>query len=201
MNQVRFTPNCKNYKQQIIYILTYTFWVAAVKMSAFPNYRSVPSVPVDKETAHKLVEAYLEATKTSLYLLPNARLESSGPTFGSSNSSVTIYNLKRVEAGLRGEWLAPSLEFNETKRADAEGVSGSSSRGADNMDTDGWQDLDEYQREQEVIEGELGPNDTEVELEAKPSKIDKEARKKEKKLRMKEEKRRKHKSKNAQSED
>ena len=171
-------------------------------MSAFPNYRSVPSVPVDTETAQKFLEAYLEATISSSYLLPNARLESSGPTTGSSNSSITIYNLKRVEAGLRGEWLAPSLELEETNTANAQGLSGSSSRGPDDMDAEGWQDLDEYQRDQEAIEGELGPNDTEVELEAKPSKIDKEARKREKKLRMKEEKRRKEKSKgNAQSEE
>jgi hypothetical protein len=62
------------------------------------------------------------------------------------------------------------------------------------MDTEGWQDLDEYQREQEVVEGEPGPDDTEVELEVKPAVIDKEARKKNKKHRLKEEKRRKAKS-------
>ena len=159
-------------------------------MSAFPNYRSVPSVRVDTETAHNILETYLEATKSSPYLLPNARLEPSGPTAGSSNSSITIYNLRRVEAGLRGKWLAPSLELEETNAADAQDLNGSSIRGADNMDTEGWQDMDEYQREQEAIEGGLGPHDTEVELEAKPSKIDKEVRKREKKLRMKKEKKR-----------
>lgn len=170
-------------------------------MSAFPNYRSVPSVPVGTETAHKFLEQYLEATKSSPYLLPNARLEPSGPTAGSSNSSVTIYNLKRVEAGLRGEWLAPSLELEESNAVNAQ-LDGTIASAADNMDTEGWQDLDEYQREQEVVEGEIGPNDTEVELEAKPSVIDKDARKKEKKLRLKEEKRRKAKSKeHAQSEE
>jgi hypothetical protein len=77
-------------------------------------------------------------------------------------------------------------------------VTRSNGKEADNMETDGWQDLDEYQREQEVVEGGLGPNDTELENElevVKPTKIDKEARKKEKKLRAKEEKRKKAESK------
>jgi hypothetical protein len=165
------------------------------KMSAFPTYRSIPSIPVDTETAHKYLRSYLEATKSSPYLLPNARLEPSGPTAGSSNSSVTIYNLQRVEAGLRGEWLAPTLELEENI---VPVVTRSNGKEADNMETDGWQDLDEYQREQEVVEGGLGPNDTELENElevVKPTKIDKEARKKEKKLRAKEEKRKKAESK------
>ena len=164
-------------------------------MSAFPTYRSIPSIPVDTETAHKYLRSYLEATKSSPYLLPNARLEPSGPTAGSSNSSVTIYNLQRVEAGLRGEWLAPTLELEENI---VPVVTRSNGKEADNMETDGWQDLDEYQREQEVVEGGLGPNDTELENElevVKPTKIDKEARKKEKKLRAKEEKRKKAESK------
>lgn len=165
-------------------------------MFAFPNYRSIPSVPVDTETAQKFLEAYLKATKSSPHLLPNAQLEAAGPTTGSSNSSVTMYNLERVEAGLRGEWLAPSLELGENNTADAQGLSnGTVTKGADTMDTEGWQDPDEYQREQDVLEGELGPNDTEVEVESKPSVIDKEARKLEKKLRLKEEKKRKAKTK------
>lgn len=172
-------------------------------MSAFPNYRSIPSIPVDAETAHKYLEAYLEATKTSPYLLPNARLEPSGPTAGSSNSSVTIHNLKRVEAGLRGEWLAPTLELEENNVPVAEGLNGLGAKEADNMDTEGWQDLEEYQREQDVLEGELGTNDTELEteFEAKPAK-DKEARKQEKKLRAKAERRQKAQSQqNARSEE
>jgi hypothetical protein len=176
----------------------------SVKMSAFPNYRSIPSIPVDVETAHKYLEAYLEATKTSPYLLPNARLEPSGPTAGSSNSGVTIYNLKRVEAGLRGEWLAPSLELEENNVPVAEGLNGLGAKEADNMDTEGWQDLEEYQREQDVIEGELGTNDTELETEVdvKPTKLDRDARRQEKKLRAKAERRKKAESQqNARSEE
>jgi hypothetical protein len=163
-------------------------------MSAFPHYRSITSVPVSIETAHKLLEQYLEATKSSPYLLPNARLTASGPTTGYSNAPVKMYSLGRVEAGLRGEWLSPSVEAGGNNAAGSKTKSSTSNR-ADNTEMDGWQNLDEYQREQEVVEGEIGTHDTEVELEAKPSVIDKEARKKEKKLRMKEEKRRKAQSK------
>jgi hypothetical protein len=181
-------------KQQVILFL-YICFIGSLKMQqALPNYRSIRSVPVDKKLAHWFLKEYVEATETTPYLLPNAFLEAAGPSMGSSISTVTMYNLKRVEAGLRGQWLAPSAQLDQNNPADAQKLNGSRSNGTDNMDTEGWQDLDEYQREQEVVEGEPGPDDTEVELEVKPAVIDKEARKKNKKHRLKEEKRRKAKS-------
>lgn len=127
-------------------------------MSAFPPHRTIPSIPIPQEIALKFLSSYLEATKTSPHLLPNARLEASGPTAGSSASSVTIHNLQRVEAGLRGEWLAPTFDLEEGNVTVAEGMDDGTNKGQDNIEEEGegWMDLDEYQREQSIEGGDLG---------------------------------------------
>jgi hypothetical protein len=179
-------------------------------MSAFPSHRSVPSIPVSQDIALKYLQTYLEATKSSPYLLPNARLEPSGPTADSSDSSVTIYNLKRVEAGLRGEWLAPTLDLEDNTTQAANGLAAAPGNNADDqMETDGWQDLDEYQREQQVMQGGEGPietadardEDSELDSEVEGAKPDKKPKKEEKKLRSKEEKRKRRDKKQKESEE
>jgi len=92
------------------------------------------------------------------HLLPNARLEAYGPTAGSSNSSVTIHNLQRVEAGLRGEWLAPTLDLEEGNVTVTEGMDDGTNKGqkVSEGEGEGWMDLDEYQREQSIEGGEIG---------------------------------------------
>ncbi|KAK2629997.1 hypothetical protein QTJ16_000817 [Diplocarpon rosae] len=125
-------------------------------MTAFPPQRSVTSIPVAQEIALKYLSAYLEATKSSPHLLPNARLEPSGPTAGSSNSSITIHNLQRVEAGLRGEQLAPTVVLEETNMPSGNGIYEGKNVGQGNLVGEGWMDLDEYQREQSLEGRELG---------------------------------------------
>jgi hypothetical protein len=74
-----------------------------------------------------------------------------------------MHNLQRVEAGLRGEWLAPSLDLGENNVKVAKGMDDGTNTGdgeGDHMQVDGWQDLDEYQREQSIEEGEVGPRQT-----------------------------------------
>ena len=129
------------------------------KMSAFPPHKSIPSIPVSQEIALKYLSSYLSSTTTKPHLLPNARLEASGPTAGSS-SSVTLHNLQRVEAGLKGEWLAPTLELNE-----GEGVEVAEQGMDDGTNKTGegegeWQDLEDYQREQSIEVGDVGNRDT-----------------------------------------
>jgi hypothetical protein len=129
-------------------------------MSAFPPHRTAASLPVSQEIALKYLSSYLAATSTTPHLLPNARLEASGPTAGSS-SSVTLHNLQRVEAGLKGEWLAPTLELNEGQSVQvAEGMDDGTNKTGEGEG--GWQDLEDYQREQSIEEGEVGPRQTAV---------------------------------------
>ncbi|KUJ15544.1 uncharacterized protein LY89DRAFT_686272 [Mollisia scopiformis] len=129
-------------------------------MSAFPPHRLGASVPINQEIALKFLSKYLEAAKTSPHLLPNAKLDPSGPTAGSSSSSVTIHNLQRVEAGLRGEWLAPTLDLEESVPV-AEGMDDGVNQGQGAQEEEeGWMDLDDYQREQSIDGGDIedGPH-------------------------------------------
>jgi hypothetical protein len=133
-------------------------------MSAFPPHKTLTSLPVSQENALKFLTSYLDATKTTPHLLPNARLEPNGVT-AVSNSSILIHNLERVQAGLRGEWLAPVLDLEDDGAESAVEVKvagGLEGPKGDNMDVDGWQDLDEYQREQSIEDGEVGPRQTGV---------------------------------------
>ncbi|KAG0645201.1 hypothetical protein D0Z07_9003 [Hyphodiscus hymeniophilus] len=128
-------------------------------MSAFPPHKTLTSLPVSQEIALKFLTSYLDATKTNPHLLPNARLEPNGVTAVSS-SSVLIHNLERVQAGLRGEWLAPVLDLEEDVTGEVQVAGGLEAPKGDDMNVDGWQDLGEYQREQSIEEGELGPRQT-----------------------------------------
>lgn len=162
-------------------------------MSAFPPVRSLQSIPISTDEALQRLQSYLEATKSNPFLLPNATLQVDGPKAQSeSTSSLVIHNLKRVEAGLRGEWLAPSLEL------ETDGVGGfrsfpiTDNWGAEEDATEeGWQDLDEYQREQSTGAYEVSPTETGTKEQGKEAvpvhakTLDKEARKREKKKRMK----------------
>ena len=58
---------------------------------------------------------YLLRSTIDVSLLPNAQLTESGPAVGSSSAQggVVIHNLKRVEAGLKGEYLAAVVEEEE----------------------------------------------------------------------------------------
>ncbi|KAH8670242.1 hypothetical protein BGZ60DRAFT_31349 [Tricladium varicosporioides] len=186
-------------------------------MSAFPPTRSIPSIPLPQDTALKYLSSYLQSLPNNPHFLPNARLTSTGPTEGTS-SSITIHNLQRVEAGLRGEFLKPELEFEEEAVGVAEGMDDGTNKEADG---EGWQDLGEYQREQSIEggvmqegdsewegrrsmngeEGDMDDNEDAEALKAKvkkthkkalaPTPVDKEARKREKKAREKELKRQK----------
>jgi hypothetical protein len=189
-------------------------------MSAFPPIRTHPSIPISTEAALKRLQSYLSAIQHTPYLLPNATLQPDGPRAQSeSASNLVIHNLKRVEAGLRGEWLAPSLDLetaaDETGGLNAEisiggggggyGRSGGHATGQD--EAEGWQDLDEYQREQSIEIGEVGPRETgigqegeeavqmEIEVLGKGARkaLDKEEKRRRKKEKMMQEKKERHK--------
>lgn len=134
-------------------------------MSAFPPIHSPKSVPVSPSIALQRLQAYLEATNSNPSLLPNATLQPDGPKAQSeSSSNLVIHNLKRVEAGLRGEWLAPSLDLEGEGMAGVVGavpiVGGEAMDTTEEGNGEGWQDLEEYQREQSIEGGEIEPRQT-----------------------------------------
>jgi hypothetical protein len=125
--------------------------------SAFPPHQIGASLPVSTATALKHLQNYLEATKSSPWLLPNAKLEPTGPT--AAANSITLHNLQRVEAGLRGEWLAPVLDLTEkvdgvNRVAIANGMDGVNQGGDEE---EGWQDPEEYARQQSIEVREVAP--------------------------------------------
>jgi hypothetical protein len=174
---------------------------------AFPPLRTRPAEPVSAAAALEMLQAFLDAAATSAHLAPNAMLQPGGPASqGRPGASLVMHNLKRVEAGLRGEWLAPRLDLDGTET----GVCATAAE--DGLDTDaerekeGWVDLETYRRQQSVAEGDGTQRDAErgpagdhkvsmsIEEIAVPGgelsgTVDRETRKREKKARRDKEKR------------
>ncbi|KAI9735779.1 MAG: hypothetical protein M1818_006388 [Claussenomyces sp. TS43310] len=182
-------------------------------MPAFPPHRSRASRPISSAAALAILQPYLADSAAHAHLQPNATLHATGPAVQEAASNLIMDNLRRVEAGLRGEWLAPRLELEGAGAAEAGGREEEVDPFADAVGADaeaarkaaqreGWQDLAEYQREQSYVEGEIGPRDTAlVQEEGHPGLLDvnvptetdnKEARKKRKQERQKREKMGRH---------
>ena len=185
---------------------------------SYPPHHLYSSYPIPASQALDLLSTYLIATNTDASLHPNALLTESGPISANSgsNTGLVLHNLKRVEAGLRGEHLGADLSFSkfggeglpELQVGKDEGGTSTDKAGlakgavVDGQDQDvdmenaeeGWQDKSEFEREQEVTQGETGkrmPNVVEGEVpNVRESKStgDKEDRKKRKKQRRNQEK-------------
>lgn len=166
--------------------------------TSFPPHKSLSSKPISPDFALQQITAYLEAAATTPHLLPNATLQPTGPVAQSgATSNLTIQHLQRVQAGLRGELLAPVLDVTEDFTEEV--VAGA---GKKTTFDDDWQDLAEYQHEQTDVLGD-GHNTTvhatmeidEEAVEVEEGTKDKETRKREKKER--EEKRKQEKAEKA----
>ena len=143
--------------------------------SAYPPHCLHSSRPVSQETALNLLSSYLEATTSDASLHPNALLTELGPISATSglNTGLVLHNLRRVEAGLRGEHLGADIalaQFTEHGETDADtamkvNVNGpGTTRTLDQenqgpepgMGQQGWQDKSEFEREQEDNVGDIG---------------------------------------------
>ena len=145
--------------------------------TAYPPHRFHSSTQVSPSRALFLLSTYLEATATDPSLHPNALLTENGPITPSSGSStgLVLHTLKRVEAGLRGEHLAADLTFEKlgedgvpdltTGNAENPGatVGGSQMEHHNGVVEGEWQDKEEFEREQELVEGDIGDRDNAVE--------------------------------------
>ncbi|KAL8749640.1 MAG: hypothetical protein Q9199_007561 [Rusavskia elegans] len=146
--------------------------------NAYPPILLQGSRRISPSHAQQLLSEFLEATTTDPSLHPNALLTENGPVVASSGSTgLVLHNLKRVEAGLRGEHLAADLTF---KNFGGEGLPALMSDQVPNTGTEteegkgeadqgiaqGWQDKAEYEREQAVEQGEVGPRSNALERSA-----------------------------------
>ncbi len=143
-------------------------------MSAFQPYPPTThhtTIPLPPARALALLTAYLTAATTNSSLHPNALLTETGPIAQSSgsNTGLVLHNLKRVEAGLRGEHLAADLTFKEfggeglpDLMIDRRGE-GVETGGKEGGEEETWQDKGDFEREQDIVQGELGPRGNGVE--------------------------------------
>ncbi|MCJ1441707.1 MAG: hypothetical protein MMC23_002199 [Stictis urceolatum] len=181
--------------------------MAQSQFQAFPPQRIHSSRTIAQSEALDFVTDYLEAAVDDASLHPNALLTESGPISSTqgANLGLVLHNLKRFQAGLRGEHLEAELDLTNLQEdalpdsVNEEGPSGQASTTADvNGD---WQDKEEFEREQEEEQGEIGqqisatqetlPGATKSSQSIELNALDKEARKKRKKEKRLQEKRQK----------
>lgn len=142
----------------------------AALLSSRPPIVHHSSNRISPEKASTLLSTYIASAEKDASLQPDAILTERGPAFPAKDSTtgLVMHNLKRVEAGLRGEHLGedlsyadhggqglPGMQFGRSDKVEVHGA-------GDTMGQDGWQDMDEYEREQEVTEGEVGQRHTGV---------------------------------------
>lgn len=167
---------------------------SSTAFSAYPPLRKHASTHIRPSRALSLLSAYLAASTQDASLHPNAILAESGPKAGALSSStgghsagvvgrggLVLHNLRRVEAGLRGEYLGAEGGFTlqgvkEGEEDEESGVRDVGARegnaaavaagglGGGLEGEDEWQDREEFEREQVVVGGgALGEKTIEVE--------------------------------------
>jgi hypothetical protein len=108
-----------------------------------------------------MLETYLANSERHPHLHPDALITPTGVTFSSHGGpmgSVVMHNLRRVAAGMRGEFLEPEKTPEpEEDEASAKKFSGKKRKDFSTVTDDDWQDKAEYEAEQGAIEvGEIG---------------------------------------------
>ncbi|KAM0795487.1 hypothetical protein BDR22DRAFT_976943 [Usnea florida] len=152
--------------------------------TAYPPTTHHSNTHLTTSEALSLLTTYLTATTTDPSLHPSAHLTEHGPVAPSSgpNTGLVLHNLRRVEAGLRGENLGDDLSFRRDGEEDERGGEGGaemrvlpnggaeevgeySFEGQGDMEPGvdgGWQDKAEFERQQDVLQGDVGKRDNAV---------------------------------------
>ncbi|KAF1993073.1 hypothetical protein P154DRAFT_528054 [Amniculicola lignicola CBS 123094] len=137
---------------------------------SLPPHRLLSTVPIPSSSASTILSTYLANSEAHPHLHPDALITPTGVTFsshGGPTGGVIMHNLRRIAAGLRGEYLEPE----KTPEPEAEEVeSGKQWKGKDkrkNIEVaggeEGWQNMSEYERDNEtegLVVGDWGERDT-----------------------------------------
>lgn len=138
-----------------------------MSVDAPPPSRHISSTSISVAAASQMLDTYLRNSELHPHLHPDALITPTGVTFsshGGPTGGVVMHNLRRVAAGLRGEYLEPEPTPEPEEEQIAEEF-GSGGRGGKKdkrkrsaaVDVEGWQDKEEYEREEGGIEiGEIG---------------------------------------------
>ena len=136
-----------------------------VSHHCYPPRKQHATSRILPSTALHHISDYLSAASTNAALHPNALLTGGGPITPSSSTDqfgLVLHNLKRVEVGLRGEQLAPDVTFDNDAEGEPHAMESASQElsyepnGDSAIDVDGWQDKEEFEREQDIEQGEIG---------------------------------------------
>ncbi|KAI9767573.1 MAG: hypothetical protein M1840_005610 [Geoglossum simile] len=153
--------------------------------ASYPPSVSHPPRPISPSEALSQIQNYLTLSITDTSLHPSAQLTERGPVADLSSSSaggLVLHNLRRIEAGLRGErWADKEDEGN-----------GNGEEGWVEEIEGGWEDMGQYQREQGVIEDGSRVREVPIEVQQSGKPVDKAERKRLKRQREKATKREKH---------
>lgn len=155
--------------------------MAAQGPNALPPTTVLSTQPITQSAAHEFLAAYLNRATNDPSLQPNATVGENGPVSRTTAAApnLILHNLKRVQAGLAGEFLGrdltvakqnPGEEYLDTAAGVAPEANGDEEENADND-----VDMNEpgFEAEAEAFEDQEGEQAT----------IDKEERKKKKKER------------------
>ncbi|KAH7077162.1 hypothetical protein FB567DRAFT_451381 [Paraphoma chrysanthemicola] len=131
-------------------------------LEAPPPARHISSNPISVSAASSMLETYLSNSQAHPHLHPDAHITPTGVTFsshGGAMGSVVMHNLRRVAAGLRGEYLEP--EKTPEPEDDAEDERAGRKKGGrkrKEVPVEDWQDKEVYDLEEGTHEiGEAGP--------------------------------------------
>ncbi|KAI9882268.1 MAG: hypothetical protein M1823_005988 [Watsoniomyces obsoletus] len=149
--------------------------------------------PISSDEALHLIQDYLSNVDSQPWLHPDAILSERGPQLaGTLTGGLALHNLRRVEAGLRGERLGgvsfqdpDMMPFRQHHSAIEDVYNPDQNIRLENQEViaregyeigkngdvavtgvEEWQDMESYQRDQEITEGEIGQRDTGVADEA-----------------------------------
>jgi hypothetical protein len=119
-----------------------------------PPSRHISSQPVTLATASRILETYITHSESHAHLHPDSTITPEGITFsskGGAEGNVVMHNLRRIAAGMRGEYMAPEKTPEPEEDEDAFDKRPTSAL------NDDWQDKAEYEREEGVYEvGDVG---------------------------------------------
>lgn len=83
-----------------------------MSLKAYPPHVACGSKPLSIGAAQELVATYLNESESNAHLHPDALLTTSDVQYtpaGGPQGGIILHNLRRVEAGLRGEVLKPEV--------------------------------------------------------------------------------------------
>ncbi|KAJ5232352.1 hypothetical protein N7468_005308 [Penicillium chermesinum] len=148
--------------------------------SALPPTTVLSTQTISQSAAHEFLAAYLDRATNDPSLQPNATISETGPVSRTTAAApnLTLHNLKRVQAGLAGEFLGRDLTVAKQNPGEdyldiAAGVVPGS-----NQENEG--DENDVQMKESGFEGEAEAFEDQ---EAQQASLDKEERKRKKKER------------------